>query len=108
MEWYFNFENERGLAFHQYELPGRPASHACIRLLRRDAIWLYEWGEGWKLTPDERTVVEFGTPVLVLGAYNFGAPPPWTDLAWWSTPVSLPARDAALLSGFGPIVADVD
>jgi hypothetical protein len=30
MPWYFNFHNERGLSLHEYALPGRPASHACI------------------------------------------------------------------------------
>lgn len=37
------FEDKRGLAFHQYALPGRPASHSCIRLLLSDAEKLYHW-----------------------------------------------------------------
>jgi hypothetical protein len=31
LPWYFNFHSRRGLAFHEFSLPGRPASHACIR-----------------------------------------------------------------------------
>jgi len=38
--------NKRGHSFHQYELPGHPASHGCIRLLERDATWIYDWGKG--------------------------------------------------------------
>lgn len=78
MEWYFNFHERRGLAFHKGPLPGRPASRACVRLLERDARWLYSWGEGWVL--DEKgDVDERGTPVRILGAYDFDAPPPWLD-----------------------------
>ncbi len=79
LEWYYNFHNARGLSFHQYSLPGEPASHACVRLLERDARWVYEWGEGWTLDETGREVLEKGTPVLILGEYEFGAPPPWRD-----------------------------
>lgn len=77
MRWYFNFDNRAGLSFHEYALPGRPASHACVRLLTSDARWLYDWGEGWQLDPSRRHVLTAGTPVLVLGSYDFTAPPPW-------------------------------
>lgn len=79
MEWYFNFHNERGLSFHQYALPGYPASHACARLLERDAQWLFEWGESWELDDRGWAVLEEGTPVWILGKYDFDAPPPWLD-----------------------------
>lgn len=89
MRWYFNFHRKRGLAFHQHPLPGRPASHACVRLLDRDARWLFEWGEGQGL--DKRgNVVTPGTPVLILGQYDFDAPPPWHSLDWLAQGVSLP------------------
>lgn len=93
LEWYFNFHNFRGLAFHEYALPGRPASHACIRLLRRDAIFIYNWGQGWVLSDDGQRVLSFGTPVLIVGEYDFSAPEPWTDPAWWLNPVVLPQTD---------------
>jgi hypothetical protein len=90
MPLYFNFDNERGLAFHQFTLPGRPASHACIRLLERDARWLYGWGEGWTLDERGWTVLDPGTPVLILGQYDFNAPPPWRSLEYLATGVKLP------------------
>ena len=34
MNWAFNFDNRAGLAFHEQALPGAPASHGCVRLLR--------------------------------------------------------------------------
>ena len=76
LEWYFNFVNERGVSFHLYELPGRPASHACVRLLLRDAQWLYGWGDQWSLDDDRRLMVP-GTPVWIAGTYDFSAAPPW-------------------------------
>jgi hypothetical protein len=82
MRWYFNFQARRGLALHQHPLPGRPASHACIRLLERDAIWLYRWGE---VGGQGR-----GTPVLVIGRYDFSSPRPWLEPEWWQMAVRIP------------------
>lgn len=79
LEWYFNFHNTRGISFHRYALPGHPASHACVRLLERDARWLFDWGESWTLDDRGWEVLEEGTPVWVLGEYDFAAPPPWRD-----------------------------
>ncbi len=90
LEWYFNFVNERGVSFHLFDLPGYPASHACVRLLLRDAQWLYGWGEQWSLDDSRREVMMAGTPVLILGAYPFGAPAAWLSLDALSTPATLP------------------
>ena len=89
MRWYFNFDSRAGLAFHEYALPGVPASHGCIRLLERDAVWLYGWGEQWRANADWKPEVT-GTPVLVVGAYDFGAPPPWRSPQWLGSRVTLP------------------
>ena len=57
----------RGLSIHQYALPGRPASHACVRMLERDAQWLFESGETWTLDDRGWNVLDHGTPVPVVG-----------------------------------------
>jgi hypothetical protein len=89
MQEYFNFDNAGGLALHAYELPGHPASHACIRLLMRDAMWIHDWGDGW--TIDQRgEIVERGTPLLIVGQYNFDAPPPWRSPEHLSQGIHLP------------------
>ena len=90
LSWYFNFHNQRGLAFHEFALPGLPASHACIRLLRRDAQWLFGWGEGWELGTEGREVLRHGTPVWIVGEYDFSAAPPWLNPEWWDAPIRLP------------------
>lgn len=90
MPWYFNFHNERGLAFHEYTLPGYPASHACVRLLERDARWLFDWGEGWTLDDRGWEVLDPGTPVWIIGHYDFETPPPWRSLQWLSNGITLP------------------
>jgi hypothetical protein len=90
MPWYFNFGNREGLAFHAYSLPGYPASHGCIRLLERDAQWLFEWGQTWRLDSSGTRIVTPGTPVLIVGHYDFAAPPPWRSLMWLSGTVQLP------------------
>lgn len=90
MPWYFNFENKLGLSLHQYSLPCQPASHACIRLLERDAKWLYHWGEQWKLDSKGWNVLEPGTPLLIVGHYNFAESPPWRSIKWLAHGVELP------------------
>jgi lipoprotein-anchoring transpeptidase ErfK/SrfK len=92
LKWYFNFINARGISFHEFELPGRPASHACVRLLERDARWVYDWGVQWVLNPDKRHVDQTGTPVVIVGAYDFEKPPPWIRPEWWQTQIGLPAN----------------
>jgi hypothetical protein len=77
LRWYYNFQNRSGRSFHEYELPGQPASHGCVRMLGRDAQWLYEWGESWRLDERGWGVEDPGTPVLILGQYNYGGPAPW-------------------------------
>lgn len=89
MPWYFNFGNREGLAFHEYTLPGRPASHGCIRLLQRDAQWLFDWGDEWVVDARGR-IVQLGTPVSIVGTYDFEAAPPWRSLEWLAHPVDLP------------------
>lgn len=91
MPWYFNYDNGDGRAFHEYDLPGLPASHGCIRLLRRDAQWLFGWGGEWRLDARGATVIQPGTPVLIVGDYDFAASPPWRSPSWLSQPVTLPA-----------------
>lgn len=80
LEWYFNFVNERGVSFHLFDLPGYPASHACVRMLLRDAQWLYGWGEQWSLDDSRREVMTAGTPVLIIDTYPFGKAAPWLSL----------------------------
>ena len=89
LEWYFNFINSRGISFHQFDLPGYAASHACVRLLRRDAEWLYGWGEQWKLDPTGRQVLQPGTPVLIMGAFDPRVMP-WLSLEWLTGGIQLP------------------
>ena len=38
-----NFHQYAGLAFHQFEMPGRPVSHSCVRQFLPDAEWLFKW-----------------------------------------------------------------
>jgi hypothetical protein len=62
-------------------------------MLERDAKWVFAWGEGWTLDPESRGVVEYGTPVLVIGRYDFKKRQPWLKPAWWACGVTLPEDD---------------
>ena len=79
LRWYFNFVNKYGISFHEYALPGYPASHGCVRMLGRDARWLYEWGDEWQLGPRGWTIESPGTPVWILGEAEYETDTPWRD-----------------------------
>jgi len=79
LKWNFNIENKLGVGFHEYELPGYPASHSCLRLLEKDAKFLYTWADQWILADAENVKVK-GTPVVVFGSYTFDEPKPWLQL----------------------------
>lgn len=80
LPWAFNIDNFKGISIHQFELPGYPASHSCVRLLGVDAEWIYYWADQWILTGDGGTVKAYGTPVIVYGKYNYHSPSPWSLL----------------------------
>lgn len=76
----FNIHNTHGIGWHQYDLPGYPASHSCLRLLKKDAIWLYSYADTWILNPGGATTKAKGTPVMVFGDYPWGKRKPWRKL----------------------------
>jgi len=81
LPWYFNLVNATGVSFHEFELPGLPVSHSCIRLKQEDAKWIYENAEQWKLHKNGMKILAQGTPVLIFGEYAYEKPKPWYGLA---------------------------
>ena len=79
LKWNFNIENKLGVGFHEYSLPGYPASHSCLRLQEKDAKYLYDFADQWILKDKENVAVK-GTPVVVFGSYNFDSKKPWLSL----------------------------
>ena len=77
----FNVHNTLGIGWHQYDLPGYPASHSCLRLSLDDAKYLYNWADQWILNKGGATVKANGTPVIVFGDYKWGGKKPWKNLS---------------------------
>jgi lipoprotein-anchoring transpeptidase ErfK/SrfK len=102
--WNFNIENKLGVGFHQYELPGYPASHSCLRLHEKDAKQLYEWADQWVLA-DEENVKFKGTPVIVFGSYDFDAPKPWLQLV--KNPKALTISESEMEKVTAPYLANI-
>jgi len=80
LPWCFNLDNFTGVSFHQFDLPGYPASHGCVRLLEQDAKWIYDWADQWTLSKNDKSIATFGTPVLIFGNYAYGEKPLWKRL----------------------------
>lgn len=104
LKWNFNIANKLGVGWHQYELPGYPASHSCLRLQERDAKYLYDWASQWVLA-DENTVKIKGTPTVVFGSYDFDAPKPWLQLA--SNPKALDLTVADIEKEVKPLLSKI-
>jgi hypothetical protein len=79
LNWNFNIANKDGVGWHEYDLPGYPASHSCLRLLASQAKWLYVWANQWILDKKGQLLAN-GTPVVVFGEYPFGKRRPWKNL----------------------------
>lgn len=71
MPFTWNFHFEAGSAFHQFAMPGYPASHSCIRQFADDAEWLYSWGKGIRKDSNGRFIPLSGTPVIIIDHYDF-------------------------------------
>lgn len=80
LPWAVNLDNFEGISMHQYELPGYPASHSCIRMREIDAKWIYDFTNQWQLTPDGKSILTHGTPVVIFGNYEYGKTRPWFNL----------------------------
>ncbi len=104
LKWNFNIENKLGIGFHQYELPGYPASHSCLRLQEKDARYLYDWADQWILAKDD-SIAAKGTPVIVFGAYPFGAAKPWLQLI--NDPHILDIPESAIQQQATPYLQDI-
>lgn len=103
LKWNFNIENKEGIGFHQYELPGYPASHSCLRLQEADARFLYDWADQWVL--DKDTVKVKGTPVIVFGNYDFKAPKPWLQLV--NSPHFLDIPESGIAEVISPYMKEI-
>lgn len=79
LRWNFNIENKLGVGWHQYQMPGYPASHSCLRLMEEDAKYLYTWADQWRLNKKEE-IISQGTPVIVFGTYPFDGIKPWAAI----------------------------
>lgn len=93
LKWNFNIQNKAGVGFHQYAMPGYPASHSCLRLMEDDAKYLFNWADQWVLASKEHVLAK-GTPVVVFGNYPFGSRKPW--LALLNDPHTLDIKEADL------------
>jgi len=80
LRWNVNVANFDGIGWHQYALPGYPASHSCLRMLEEDAKWMYTWVDNWILNKGGQTVRAKGTPLIVYGDYPWGKRRPWKKL----------------------------
>lgn len=77
-----NIHLQAGSAFHQFDMPGRPVSHSCIRQFMDDAEWLFKWGRGAKLDSNRRFIPFTGTPVIILDIFDFSRKfgGPWREV----------------------------
>ena len=80
LRWNVNVANFEGIGWHQYAMPGYPASHSCLRMLEEDAKWMYSWVDTWILNKGGATLKANGTPVIVFGDYEWGGKKPWKNL----------------------------
>ena len=77
-----NFHQYAGSAFHQFDMPGRPVSHSCVRQFLSDAEWLFKWVRSAKRDTNGRPIAFTGTPVIILDMFDYSRRRggPWWDV----------------------------
>lgn len=103
LNWNFNISNFGGIGFHEYAMPGYPASHSCMRLLASDAKFLYDWAEQWILSGN--TEIAKGTPVIIAGEYPYGSARPWYDMV--NNPDALRYNEASMKDIVAPYLDNI-
>ncbi|RYD51387.1 MAG: murein L,D-transpeptidase [Sphingobacteriales bacterium] len=91
LKWNFNVSNKGGVGWHLYDLPGYPASHSCMRLLKEDAQWLYDWASMWIVDRASDQLLAQGTPTIIFGSYPWGQARPWKGLLTDGAANAIPA-----------------
>jgi len=83
MPFTVNFHLYAGSAAHEFEMPGRPVSHSCVRQFLSDAKWLFNWVDQGKVNPETKRIIQFtGTPLIIIDVFDFSRPKggPWLEL----------------------------
>ena len=78
----FNFHQFAGNAMHEFEMPGRPVSHSCVRQFADDAEWIFKWGRGAQLDDSNQVIHYSGTPLIILNMFDYSRKTggPWLEL----------------------------
>lgn len=107
LPWTWNIHLYAGSAFHQFEMPGRPVSHSCIRQFMDDAEWLFKWGQQGQIDTAKRKYIPMtGTPVIIVDVFDFSRK---KGGAWWDVGsnkealVRLPAKPMDVEEALIPI-----
>lgn len=102
-----NFHQYAGSAFHQFEMPGRPVSHSCVRQFMDDAEWLFKWVKTAKIDTIQHRFIPFtGTPIIITDVFDFTRKRggPWLELTSNAeTPADLPTDPMAVDEALIPI-----
>lgn len=102
-----NFHLQAGSAFHQFDMPGRPVSHSCVRQFIEDAEWLFRWVRvARKDTVRHAYIPMSGTPVIILDVFNFARRRggPWLELSTNDTvSMALPSDPMSVEEALIPI-----
>lgn len=101
----WNFHLNAGSAFHQFDMPGRPVSHSCARQFMDDAAWLFKWGKGAERDTNKRMIPMTGTPVIILGMFDYTRKygGPWREITSTATTITLPDNPMAVEEALIPI-----
>ena len=101
----WNFHLNAGSAFHQFDMPGRPVSHSCVRQFMDDAAWLFKWGKGAARDTAGRMIPMTGTPVIILDMFDYTRKHggPWRELADNTPVIALPENPTEVEEALIPI-----
>lgn len=101
-----NIHQYAGSAMHQFDMPGRPVSHSCVRQFLSDAEWVYKWVNVAKIDSSRQFIPFTGTPVIIHGLFDFSRRRggPWLELTSNKPQITdLPAKPMEVEQALIPI-----
>jgi hypothetical protein len=84
MPFTVNFHLYAGSAAHEFEMPGRPVSHSCVRQFLSDAKWLFNWVDQGRINKETKRIIPMtGTPLIIIDVFDFNRKRggPWMELS---------------------------
>jgi hypothetical protein len=70
----------------------------------KDAKWIFDWANQWKVSAKTGIVISVGTPVIIFGEYAFDQSQPWLNLPNDKESTLLTVQELEEIASYLPVI----